>query len=124
MVDDLLCGLTKAGYTTVGYADDIVTLIRGKFWGTVSEMMQGALKFVEKWCAKHGLSVNPAKTHLVPFTKKTGNKGIKEIVFYETILQTVGEVKYLGVTLDSKLTFKPHLERITTKATRTLWTCR
>ena len=41
VVDDLLCGLTKAGYTTVGYADDIVTLIRGKFWGTVSEMMQG-----------------------------------------------------------------------------------
>jgi hypothetical protein len=43
VVDDLLWGLNKNGYYTVGYSDDIAILINGKFPHTVSEVLQRAL---------------------------------------------------------------------------------
>jgi hypothetical protein len=43
VVDDLLWGLKYNGYYTVGYADDIVILINGKFPRTMSEVLQTAL---------------------------------------------------------------------------------
>jgi len=33
----------------------------------------------------------------------------------------VGEVKYLNVTLDSKLTWKPHVDKVIQKATVIVW---
>ena len=39
-------------------------------------------------------------------------------------LELFNEARLLGVTLDSKLTWKPHITRITRKATTTLLQCR
>ena len=45
-------------------------LVVGKFPNTVSGLMQWAILTTETWCNKVGLSVNPAKTGLVAFTRK------------------------------------------------------
>lgn len=123
-VDGLLRGLNEAGTLAIGYADDIAILVSGKFSGTVSELMQGALRLVEKWCAEEGLSVNPQKTALVPFTRRRNPLGGRSLYLYGAPLTAGREVKYLGVTLDTGLTFKPHLDRITNRAVTALWTCR
>lgn len=120
----MLRALRDAGYETIGYADDIAIITAGKYGSIVSEVMQRALNLVEKWCATEGLSVNPKKTTVVQFTRKRGNVGTKKLVLYGETLNVVGEVKYLGVTLDRTLTFGPHIEKITTKATRALWMTR
>jgi hypothetical protein len=52
VVDDLLWGLDSNGYYTVGYADDIVILINGKFLQTVSEVLQTGLCTVQQWCER------------------------------------------------------------------------
>lgn len=36
-------------------------LIAGKFLHTVSELLSRALRIVDKWCDKAGLTINPAK---------------------------------------------------------------
>jgi ribonuclease HI len=100
---------------TQGYADDIVILILGKYANVVSELMQRALKIVESWCIQEKLSVNPDKTALVPFTKRRKLEGLKSPTFFGTQLQQTGEVKYLGLILDSKLTWNPHLQKIINK---------
>ena len=41
-----------------------------------------------------------------------------------TKLELSNEARLLGVTLDSKLTWKPHITRITRKATTALMQCR
>lgn len=48
-----------------GYADEIVLLLVGKFSLIVTEL----LRTVEFWGKKVGLSVNPDKTEMIPFTK-------------------------------------------------------
>ena len=43
-MDELLWDLSEAGYYSIGYADDIAIIIRGKFPSTVSEVLQNALR--------------------------------------------------------------------------------
>jgi hypothetical protein len=51
-LDDLIWRLNNDGYDTVGYADDIAILIKGKFPHTVSEFLQTALYKLQQWCGK------------------------------------------------------------------------
>nr|CAH7763974.1 unnamed protein product [Callosobruchus chinensis] len=70
----LQTALNDQGMYAHGHADDIVILIRGKRMGTCLEIMQRALSIVERWCVTEGLSVNPSKTIMVPFTKQRNAK--------------------------------------------------
>jgi len=68
-VDQLLWDLNEAVYYSIGFADDIAIIIRGKFPGTVSEVLQNAIKRLENWCNRTKLSVNPNRTTIVSFTR-------------------------------------------------------
>ena len=122
VVDDLLKSLEAKGFEVVGFADDIVILVRGKFDNIVSERMQEALEYTQSWCIKEGLSINPSKAVIVPFTRKrkfnlkTLKLGGVEIPFSE-------QVKYLGVILDAKLNWNAHLDYAINKAVSALWLC-
>lgn len=84
--------------------------------------MQRALNFVERKCEREGLSVNPEKISLVPFAKSRQLLEMK-VSFFSVVFSRLGEVKYLEVILDSKLTSKPHLQSTTNKAAKTLCAC-
>jgi hypothetical protein len=77
VVDDLW-GLNNDGYYTVGYADDTTILINGKFFQTVSEVLQTALCTLQQWCERTNMSTNHNKTVLIPYTRKRNIKGLKE----------------------------------------------
>jgi hypothetical protein len=104
VVDDLLARLSGGGIFIQGYADDICLLEVGKFPNTVSGLMQWTPLTVETWGNKVGLKVNPDKTGLVAFTKKRKLQGFFEPYFFGARLSLSGSVKFLGVTLDSRLT--------------------
>ena len=92
------------GSNTFGYADDIVFIVQGKFTHTIREVMQNAQNVVVKWTVKEGLNIGPQKTAIVPFTNRRNIKVLGTLILHGKELQMLGEVKYLGVTLDSKLT--------------------
>jgi hypothetical protein len=96
----------------------------GKFPYTVSELMQRALHTVEKWCAEVGLSVNPDKTDLVVFTKKSKPDGFLQPLLFGVTLHRSESVCYLGVTLDSRLTWRERVNNKVVKAQNSLWACR
>jgi hypothetical protein len=113
VAEDLLVTLNNQGYYIQGYADDIVILILGKHANMLSELMQSALEIVEGWCLKEKLQVNPSKTSLIPFTNKKNLEGLRFPTFFNKLLKIAGEVKYLGLTLDRRLTWNQHLQNIT-----------
>ena len=115
VVDDLLTSLSNNGFDSQGYADDLVIIIKGKHEEVISNLMQNALNLIWDWCTDSGLSINPSKTVIVPFTRRK-KVAIVAPSLNGKKLELTTKVKYLGIILDQKLTWKPHLERILAKA--------
>ena len=124
VADELLTRLNGRGVYAQGYADDICLLAVGKFPNTVSGLIQWALGTIEFWCGEHGLSVNPDKTGLVVFTRKRKLSGFFQPRLFGKVLQRSMSVKYLGVILDSQLTWREHVAVKVRKAHNSLWACR
>ena len=78
---------------------------------------------IENWCQSKGLNISALKTKIVMFTwnRKWSLRPIE--VCGETI-ELSNEVKLLGITLDSKLTFNTHIDNITKKCIGTLFQCK
>jgi ribonuclease HI len=124
VIDELLSKLNNNGYWTIGYADDLVIIIRGRFLGTICNLMQSALKMVEEWCRNNDLTVNPSKTEMTLFTRKRLRTGFVPPVFFGQVLNLNSHTKFLGVTLDEKLNWNVHIESKVKKATMAFWQCR
>jgi hypothetical protein len=107
VVDDLLNRLSKCLVFVQGYADDVVIISTGSHPDSISNKMQIALNCVQNWCRKTGLSVN---------ANKTSNVGLTAPRLFQTRLQLTDQVKYLGITLDSKLNWNTHISNRIIKA--------
>ena len=116
IADSLLFLLTKQGIFAQGYADDGVALVVGSILSTICDIMQRILNGVEKWCRQMQLSINPEKTEMILFTRRYKPEDVKDIRFYGRTLILTMQVKYLGVLLDHKLSFRHHVEHKCRKA--------
>jgi len=117
--DRLLAATSNLGFSTFGYAYDIVIIVQGKFAHTVREIIQEALNVVVKWAVKEGLIISPHKTAIVPFTNRRKTEGLGPLILHGKGLKMLDEVKYLGVIFDSKLNWNQHLLKIIRKAQTT-----
>ena len=70
VVNSLLEDLKSLNSFCIGYAYDVVIIVRGRFINTISNIVTEGLRCVERGCNKEGLSVNPQKTTMVAFTNK------------------------------------------------------
>ena len=93
VVDRLLAITNDLGFSTFGYADDIIT-VQGKFAHTVREIMQEALNVVVKWAVKEGLNTSPHKTAIVPFTNRRKTEGLGPLILHSKELKMLEEVNY------------------------------
>src|SRR5699024_12020143 len=50
VADELLPLLNNSGFYAIGYADGLVILLTGNHESMLCEIMQTALRMVEKWC--------------------------------------------------------------------------
>ena len=81
--------------------------------------MQNALNVVAKWAVKEGLYISPHKTAMVPFTNRRKTEGLGPLKLHGKNLKMLDEVKYLGITLDSRLTWNQHLQKTIRKTQTT-----
>ena len=112
VVDSLLMKLEKLGYVKVqAFADDIIIMVVGISGRTVSELVQIGLNNVLEWCKEQELNVSAGKTVAIKFTRKiTESKKANILKIGDDCIPYSNQMKYLGVILDSRLTFKAHLE--------------
>ena len=75
-------------------------------------MQQNLLKLAI-WCAKWRIKLNPEKTKVIIFSRSMlARKAELNLKLYCETLKIYPQVKFLGITFDSKLTFQPHSEDI------------
>ena len=124
VVNKLLTDLEGEGCRVIAYADDIVVTSTGKFPETTRDLVQRSLNKVSSWSTKCGLAVNPKKTEVIMFTNKHKIPDVKPIKLNGVEIPFKDRVKYLGLILDRKLTWKDNLICRIEKASTALYTCR
>ncbi|XP_045488502.1 uncharacterized protein LOC123690046 [Pieris rapae] len=98
------------------YADDTSLFYFGNSVEVLVADAQNDLNLLHEWFQSNLLTINITKTNYVIFAAK--NKKINnnfELKIDEKLLERKTKEKYLGLTLDSNLTWKPHLEKIKLK---------
>jgi ribonuclease HI len=105
------------------YADDVTLAVSGPVVETVADSVQQALQWLERWGEKHFLRFSPSKTIIVLFTRRR-NVTRPPLYLYGERLSYSTKAKYLGVTLQSSLSWVPHVNAITRKALNCLGRCR
>ena len=64
--------------------------------------------------------LQPVKCNMMQITRKRTNKIEASYTLEGTVLEYVGSIKYLGVTITHDLRWNTHISNICTKANRTL----
>ncbi|KAJ3552812.1 hypothetical protein NPX13_g11028 [Xylaria arbuscula] len=118
---DLIDDCNKGDTSATGYIDDAAILAVGDTTEETCNKLRGALQTAEQWAKTHASVFAPEKLQLTHFTRAR-----KRIDIAQKLQTPWGEIapkptcKYLGVTMDTKLTWKPHIEGIRQKLMKTV----
>ena len=96
------------------YADDTAILASSRNAGIISNRLQTAADSLEDWYTDWRISVNPEKSAAVLFQKRRLQPGPNITMFGRPIPWT-NQVSYLGLLLDSKLTWRQHISSVVGK---------
>ena len=100
------------------FADDSI-IYRKISSKTDHEILQNDLNQLETWSDKWQMEFNVSKCVHLPITNKTKPSPHKYLLFGQP-LSTVSRHSYLGIKLDSKLTWTNHITDITSKSSKVL----
>ena len=123
VLNSLLLELRSRGFYVQAYADDLAVLVTGADMLWIRGMAQKAINIATNWVSDQELQFSSKKTEIIVFTHKR-NPDLGSLSMNGTKLELSKEATLLGVTLYNKLTWKPHITRITRKATTALMQCR
>jgi ribonuclease HI len=111
LVFDSLLDLYKDGpVQSYGYADDGSLVMVGNDLPTMQRCMQRAVDKAVEWGNVNGLTFSEDKTVAVIFTNKYKYSYPLDIVINGRSIPYSKEVRYLGVQLDHRLTWKQHIK--------------
>jgi hypothetical protein len=115
LYDDVMRIRVPEGVELTCYADDLAVSVSAATARELVAKANSALFEVCLWMKRHSLEIAPQKTEAVVLY---GNKSMQniELEIENTKFKATKEVKYLGVILDHKLTFKRHIQCAIEKA--------
>ncbi len=95
------------------YADDTFLYSTGKTFKMASTNLQSAFDVFQLSLIKHKLVLNPEKAKCMLFSRSHGtDDSIGIPTLQSTQIETVDSYKYLGIWLNSRLSFWTHVEHL------------
>ena len=110
-------------FNTKLFADDTVLTLSNSCIKTLQQEVNQKLEEINNWMKLNKLSFNPTKTKymLIKGRRKSHTSNDCNIHIGKHKLEQVGEIKYLGIMFDDKLTWKPHIKQLCSKLSRGSW---
>jgi len=104
----------------VGFVDDVALLVVDKHPGKAEEACNKNIRAIKQWLSSMGLKLMPEKTEAVLISsKKVMDTATVEVG--STSVASSRAIKYLGVIIDTRLSFREHLADASSKAAGVNW---
>lgn len=128
-----ICNLQIDNGKLIAFADDTVLLLSAKTWKDVFSVAQTNFNTITLALQNNLLSLNATKTNVVTFSLRNKNLPDRQIYAIKAhtpqclnenktrancaclSLNSCNSTKYLGVTIDSQLSYKIHINNLTSK---------
>jgi ribonuclease HI len=118
MINDIDIGETGAELSL--FADDSATYKSGRNLKKIMKDIQNSLDNISKWANMWGMRISTSKSSCVIFTNKTKLQRTKPLILNGQNMKVDDKVKFLGIILDKRLTWKYHFEYIENKCKKRL----
>ncbi len=103
----------------VNFADDTNIFSSGENIKQVETVINKEMKKLKTWFDWNKLSLNVSKTKFMLFGKCTVNTKVR-IELDGVEIERVHENRFLGVTVDDRLNWKPHIKHVQSKVSRSI----
>lgn len=105
-VDDLLHKLSASNIRLLAYADDLTMMSTGPL------ELRVAIKMVKDWGEQNDIKVNNSKSAILPIRadRRTPLPSFRQLLG----IPVQDKYRYLGIMIDSPVTFKPQQKAIST----------
>ena len=100
----------------VAYADDAAILTSANSLCALKTKIEESIAQAQKWYNSNGLLINADKSEVMVMGKNHQIEVAVKSKTEETTIKSVSQLKVLGVYLDSKLNWIPHIRRIKSRA--------
>ena len=92
------------------YVDDFLICFRSKTMKSIERQLQRCLNSIETWADENGFQFSKTKTVCMHFSNVNSVHADPDLQLYGESIPVVAETKFLGLILDKKLTFIPHIK--------------
>ena len=100
------------------FADDTNLFCTGPNLHDIVCQINQEIKIIYSWVKANKLSLNIDKTNFMLFTPKRFSRSMDVLLIDGKRIMEVSETKFLGVIIDNKLNWKPHIRYVCTKVAK------
>lgn len=113
-INDLPAALSEVGLPVL-YADDTSVIITAVSQHECFIKANASINIMTEWCRLNGLRLNASKSVAVMFGPKNQNFDCSVLLKSrkDGSIMNATNTKFLGIVIDQKLTFGPHVEKVT-----------
>ena len=110
---DSICEVIPENIGRSLYVDDFAIFTSGSQVNQIQRRLQNAIKKLESWCQKTGFQFSTEKTVSIHICRKHHcPKSAPHLTLFNQPIRNEDKVKYLGLTFDNSLTWKPHINNL------------
>ena len=113
-----LCMVSKS-LNSILFADDTNFFCSGINLNEIVTTVENEMKQVKKWFDVNKLSLNASKTKYMIFANREISNEVK-LRIEDTEIERVLEMKFLGVIIDHKLSWKMHIKHVQSKISKSI----
>jgi len=111
--------ITKASsFHTTLFADDVNLHMSNSSFNVLQTTVNLELCKIVHWLRANKLSLNYNKTNFMLLTSRKHNPASFKVIINNHNISPKDNLKYLGVLLDNKLNWKPHVRKVKTQLSR------
>jgi len=110
--------IKASSFHTTLFADDINLHMSNSFFHVLQTTVNLELCKIDHWLRANKLSLNYNKTNFMLLTSRKHNPASFKVIINNHNISPEDNLKYLGVLLDNKLSWKPHVQKVKTQLSR------